>query len=181
MPIAVAAALVAWMALTEVNSLDALFEILEERTAGRLYKDELDPPVEASLAAISSDPRVALLGVGIGGSSFLTMAFLGTTFEYAYAPNVGLVLFLVELGAVGTVLFGLPLVFNIVRAARIARRDRETHRAVLIALAIAACALCLSGSGIPLGLPLAVGAAATAARLTPEGETESRKSDRVAA
>lgn len=164
-PIALSAGLLIWMYLTDVNSLDSVVAILGERTTGRIEDDELDAPVQASLDTIASNPLVALFGVGLGGSSFLTMAFVGEAFEYSFAPNIGLVLLLVELGVVGCGLLLWPLASRIRRAAKSARRDREPHRSLLVAVAISACVLCLAGSGIPLGLALAVGAAGAAVRL----------------
>ena len=60
------------------------------RTVRSATSRRVDPPVQAALNAMSMSMPVAIFGVGEGGSTFEVMRHLNQSFEYAYAPNIGL-------------------------------------------------------------------------------------------
>jgi hypothetical protein len=158
----------AWLQLTSTDYSE-LGAITRLRTSERLIDQALDEPVQASIEALSTNPMTALFGTGMGGSSFIVMKFLGQTFEYAYAPNVGIVYLLIEFGAVGTALLLMPLAAMIRAGATEAKRCRDPYTATLVAVAVSASVISLAGSGIPLGFPLAAGAAAAASSIARKG------------
>lgn len=139
------------------SSANDVLSIASERTVDRLSSPQ-DPPVEASLRAMENSIPVALFGTGQGGSSFLVMSYLNSSFEYAYAPNIGFVLLAVESGIIGLLLFfgGYAILGR--RALSILRADASGIRLLFFTASISAMILCLSGSGIPLGMPLSIAA-----------------------
>lgn len=153
-----------WAMVSSI-SLDYFAEIMEMRTTGRLSDDDIDPPIAASLQELSRNPLVAMFGTGAGGSSFLIMRYLNEAFDYAYAPNVGFVLILVEHGVVGLLLLVVPYGVMFMKAAKRSRCLREPSVGLLCAMSISTFVLCLVGSGYPFGYPLAIAAVAAARRL----------------
>jgi len=153
-----AATILVWQSLTAISMAD-LQQLLDMRLAGRLTGGGvLDTPVEASLLAMRDNPWIAIFGVGLGGSSFLTMQFIGMGYEYAYAPNIALILLLVETGVVGTLLLLAPWAHMVLQCrTQFHRGDPDVP--FLLVLTVSAMLLQLSGSGIALGFPLAIGAA----------------------
>lgn len=156
-----ATALAGWYAFYD-GSGDGLRDVLFQRSIERLDA-EMDPPVEASVNKMIESPLVAIFGVGLGGSSFIVMEFLGEAFDYAYAPNVGFILLLVEAGFVGTALFLGVFALQVLRVglSSLVKYDNEVRS--LFVIAVSMMLLCLAGSGIPLGFPLAVACLAVAA------------------
>lgn len=150
-----------WMYLTGVSSLDELYGVVGERTTGRLG-DELDIPIAASIDAMIRQPFIAIFGYGMGGSSFLVMEYLGEVFKYAYAPNVGAVFFIVELGIIGTGLLLYPLFSGNFRTGRFARKTGDVHVTLLTAISSSTFILSFAGSGIPFGYSLAIGSSVAA-------------------
>jgi hypothetical protein len=161
-------AILVFGALFDIGSTD-LFELVQLRTTDRLIDSELDAPVEASLAAMNDNLAIALFGDGLGGSSFITMAFLNQAFELSYAPNVGIVLFLVEIGVFGTLLLLGPLCWTIALAAFRVRHNKSPSAEVLLAASIGATILSLTSSGTALGIPFAVASAAIAGQISKFG------------
>lgn len=140
--------------------------ILMERTTRRVVDTPMDAPVQASLHAIKSNPWILIFGTGLGGSSFLTMKWLGESFSYSYAPNIGIVLSMVEVGCIGTILLLSPFALALLKLAhRVRHQAASAEASTLVALAISSLLLYLTGSGLPLSMPLAVGAIAGARRL----------------
>lgn len=148
---------------TSAGNFDA---ILMERTTDRIVGTPMDAPVQASLDAIRSNSWILIFGTGLGGSSFITMRWLGESFSYAYAPNIAIVLSLVELGCIGTILLLLPFLHVLLKLAPRLRHQAVSAEALtLVALSISTLLMYLASSGLPLSVPLAVGAIAGAKRL----------------
>ena len=143
-----------WFLLTNA-SIDSLIDIFTQRTVGRL-DGTMDPPVEASINKLLSNPFVAIFGVGQGGSSFVVMEFLGTSFDYAYAPNIGMILLLIESGILGTLLF----LGVFIKQSMAILKNIDDHASLenksLFVIGISSMVMCLTGSGIALGFPLAI-------------------------
>ncbi len=129
--------------------------LLSERTTERL-SDALDPPVEASLHAMMNSVPIALLGTGEGGSSFIIMKYLNSSFEYAYAPNIGFIRLAVENGLIGILLFFGAYALLAKRTLAMLRSDSSGIRLLFFTTSISAMFLNMAGSGISLGLPLSI-------------------------
>lgn len=153
-------------ALVSSISLDDFYRIMELRTTGRFDNGELDLPVAASIDEIRTNPLVALFGTGAGGSSFVIMKYLNQAFDYAYAPNVGIVFILVEHGLFGLLLLFVPYALLFLNATRRSKRSRDPNITLLCAISISTFLLCLVGSGYAFGYPLAIASAAAALRLS---------------
>ncbi len=152
-----------WSYLNGANE-DGLFDILADRSLGRFTEGQaLDIPVEASLDKLMTSPLIAIFGVGMGGSSFVVMEYIGESFDYAFAPNIIFVLFLIESGLIGTLFFlgVFTRHFARVRQSLLFKFDSEIK--ALFVVAVSAMIIGLSGSGIALGMPLAVACMAVAA------------------
>lgn len=138
-------------------------DIILERSIDRI-DNELDPPVQASINKMMDNFLVALLGVGLGGSSFVVMEYLKDNFNYAFAPNIGFILILIEMGIIGSVLF-LGVFFrqvSLIGLSSLVKIDSEVRD--LLIIGVSTMLLCLAGSGIPMGFPLAVACVAVAAK-----------------
>lgn len=156
--IATVVGIVAWQLLAGLGSVGEIGDLLQARTFERL-EAPLDLPIEATLAALRVDPLLALWGAGLGGSSFIAMEYMGEVFEYAFAPNVGGILLIAEVGILGLSLLIVPLVVCYARTQRSGHGRRDAGCTALAATSIAALCLCLTGSGIAMGIPLAIAAA----------------------
>jgi hypothetical protein len=171
--IALIMGLTLWIYLTDINNFSDLADIFYDRSAARFTDAELDAPLAASIEAIIENPLIAIFGYGMGGSSFLTMEYLHTTFEYSYAPNVGIILFLIEYGIVGTILFFAPLIFALIQAARNIRKTKNLEISLLISISVSTCLFSLTGSGLPFGYPLIVATAISALHLSKKSNIKS--------
>lgn len=147
------------------SGLDDLKDIFFQRTFNRLMDEEMDPPVEAALVAMRENPLILVLGVGAGGSSFLVMEFLNESFKYAYAPNIGFILLLVEHGLVGVGLFLGVFFFQVMKVVKRLRKKESNEIILLFSVGVSTMILCMCGSGIPLGYPLAVACIIAATQL----------------
>lgn len=153
-------------AIVSSLSLDDFSRIIELRTVGRFEGgEEVDPSVVASIDEILAHPLVMLLGTGAGGSSFVIMKYLNQAFDYAYAPNVGIVLIIVEYGLIGMLLLFVPYAMVLLKAAERSKRSKDPNIMLLCAISISTFMLCLTGSGYEFGFPLAIASAAAALRL----------------
>jgi hypothetical protein len=154
-----------------------VLSVLSERTIER-FQEEWDPPVQAALNAMSTSMPVAIFGVGEGGSTFHVMRYLNQSFEYAYAPNIGLIRLAVENGLIGATLFFGAWGVMLRRALGRMRMDPSPDRSLFLAAALSGMSLSMTGSGVPLGVPMSIAAlyAAQVAkrRLTPARPTPGR-------
>jgi hypothetical protein len=135
-------------------SLGDLLTVASERTIERLTGAP-DAPVAAALEAIRSSLPIALFGVGEGGSTFIVMEYLGQSFEYAYAPNIGFVRMFSENGLAGVLLFGTAYGILTMRSLRRVRAVADRYRALFVSASISSLCLFMTGSGSHLGLALA--------------------------
>jgi hypothetical protein len=146
-----------------------LGELITQRTLDRFDADFLDPPVEAALAELATNPIVLFLGTGQGGSSFVVMNYWGDAYRFAYSPNIGLILLLVEAGLIGVLLLVIPY-FRLARqiSLRLNPSSYLHDWAVrfMFALSLASFAICLAGSGIGLGPMIAFGGLLVARKLS---------------
>lgn len=151
-----------WLFFTN-DSLESLFSLITQRTTGR-FNEEIDPPIEAAINALINNAYISIFGTGLGGSTFLVMEYLNETYEYSYAPSIGIVLILVESGIIGTFLF--IGVFIILSYKAFASCERSQESKLLLIMGVSAMTLCLSGSGIYLGYPLAIACVTASIKLS---------------
>lgn len=161
-------AVAAWGALApNLSETVPLIEILKGRTIDRLSggKGLSDPPVQASIEVMRENPRIFLFGTGLGGSSFEIMKHLGP-YSYAYAPNIGMVFMLVEVGLLGTLLLLLP--WSLMSLLPMPPVTHPAHQKCryLYGLSVSALILDLAGSGIAMGYPLAIASMAAYAHFS---------------
>jgi hypothetical protein len=173
-PALAALGITVWLDLTHVQLQD-FGSVFQARTTGRLEEGAMDPPVEASIQAFLQNPLIGAFGTGMGGSSFIVMKYLHETFQYAYAPNIGIVLLLVELGTVGTVLLLFPIAQLLWRASALSKATSDATVGALVALSLSTMIFCLTGSGNPLGIPLAIAAAVGALAISAKAYNEKRE------
>jgi hypothetical protein len=145
----------ATIVLLLIFPISEFITLLSERTIDRL-EGQLDPPVEASIDAIMNSIFIALFGTGEGGSSFIVMKYLSTTFEYSYAPNIGIIRLLVENGFVGAFLFFGAYAILAKKALLKIHLDQSLTRRLFLTISISTMFLCMAGSGILLGIPLSI-------------------------
>lgn len=158
------------LALLPYLILSDFFLLLSERTIDR-FGDAMDSPVEASLNAMMDSIPIALFGTGEGGSTFVIMQYLNSPFEYAYAPNIGIVRLVVENGLIGSFLFFVAYSVLVKKALIMLRSDRSGIRLLFFTTSISTMFLCMAGSGIPLGIPLAIAAVYAAQARTTDLES----------
>lgn len=163
----------AYFVLTEFSGID-LVDLMMNRTIERFDMNEIDPPILAALSVIWNDPVVLFFGTGIGGGSFSIMEYLNTVYQYAFAPNVGMVLFLLEFGLVGSLLLLVPFalltlkISTFIRNHRVSSSSDMTQWTVKFLFIVGVSTMCfiLSGSGISMGFPLALGCLLAAAQIS---------------
>lgn len=167
--VALAIAFVGVKYLLNIN----FFDIIMLRTIGRIGEGGVDAPIEAALHIIASSPMVLFFGTGIGGGSFEIMSYLKTVYQYALAPNVNMVLMLLEFGAVGTLLLLVPFCILSLRVGAVIRDSRRSGGSsvrswsvkLMFVAGVSTMCLMVSGSGIPMGFSLSVGCMLAAAQL----------------
>jgi hypothetical protein len=141
-------------------------DLLSERTIGRFAEGQfLDGPVEAALAEMTSNYITLIFGTGMGGSSFITMAYLNTSFEFAYAPNILFVLVLIEGGLLGAFLMFAPMTRQVLETRRFAIATGDWTVRYLLVLAVGCGVLSMCGSAIPLWFSLTIGGLCAAAKI----------------
>lgn len=138
---------------TETQSL------LYERYIGRLqgFAGDTSGLDQIALMVWADGPLRMLFGLGLGGISFYMMPFVDPTWALAYAPNIGIINVLCDLGVLGLILLTTPIIF-LIHLSRVAMRAApDDNRHVLRTIGICLCALWLFGSGPSLGLAMGLG------------------------
>lgn len=163
-------AFMAWSAIYGDASAAGLLELIRIRSIDRLTTEQAiaDPPIAASLMVLRDDPFVALFGTGLGGSSFVVMRYFEIS-DTSFAPSVGMLLLLVETGAVGAfLLLGAVFAMFVTRMPAPTSPVADASR-MYLCFGIAVFAQQMSGHGIPLGYPLSLACLSAAAALARRG------------
>lgn len=148
------------LAYKDLPTLTELFSLRFYDRIINVQKGAMDPPVEAALQVLTTNPLVLLFGTGIGGGTFYLQDYLKTQFEYAFAPNIGGVHLLLEHGLIGTLLFLGPVFLLLVKVRLMMVSDRYVvpwEWKFIFGLSVSSMMFMLSGSGIAMGYPLAIG------------------------
>jgi hypothetical protein len=140
-------------------------DMLTERYIGRLQSFTEDQKGLDQLALIvwSESLFRIVFGTGLGGISFNLMPYIDANWALAYAPNIGLVMVLCDLGLLGLGFILIPLVYLVLRSRNMQRIRPDPLRRSARTMGLCLCTLWLVGSGPSLGLAVGLGLLAAAA------------------
>jgi hypothetical protein len=158
-------ALVLYLAATTIAGDSDVITSVRVRTIDRYYAGELDPVIGASLDILENNVHILLFGTGMGGSSFAIMRSLGAAWNLSYAPNIGIVFFLIEWGILGTGLFLFPCWLLYRRKMPVPGDPNYWECRFFLCVGVSTLIIHLLSSGIYLGYPLAVSCLAAAYNL----------------
>lgn len=140
-------------------------DMLTERYIGRLqsFTENQKGLDYIALMAWSESLFRIVFGTGLGGISFDMMPYIDPYWTLAYAPNIGVVTVLCDLGLFGLCLLLVPLLLFILRSRKMQRLRPDPMRRTARSIGICLCVLWLVGSGPSLGLAVGLGLLASAA------------------
>lgn len=140
-------------------------DMLTERYIGRLqgFTDDQKGLDQIALMVWSESLSRIVYGTGMGGISFEMMRYIDANWALAYAPNIGSVVVLCDLGLLGLGLLLIPLVRLVLRSRKMQRHRPDPMRRAARSIGLCLCILWLAGSGPSLGLAVGLGLLASAA------------------
>lgn len=139
--------------------------LLNERYIGRLtgFTDNQTGLDQLALIVWSESLFRVVFGTGLGGISFDMMPHIFAGWTLAYAPNIGSIAVLCDVGLLGFGLLLLPLARLVLRSRNMQRLRPDPLRQTARSIGLCLCILWLVGSGPSLGLAVGLGLLASAA------------------
>ena len=104
-----------------------------------------------------------IFGTGLGGISFDLMPYIDARWTLAYAPNIGSIAMLCDVGLLGLCLLLFPIIRLVLRSRHMQRLRPDPLRQTTRSIGLCLCILWLVGSGPSLGLAVGLGLLASSA------------------